>query len=97
MHTLSTPNLCVLANDSLVLQQSYVAMGICSPSRTALLTSRRPGTSHVWDLVSYFRTVGGNFTTLPQYFKERGYTSVGMVRFFFPFLASSLVCVLRSD
>lgn len=79
---LYTPNICALARDSLVLQRSQVAMATCSPSRAALLTGRHPGTTHVWDLYSYFRVVGGNFTTIPQYFKERGYLTAGMGKIF---------------
>ena len=61
---------------------------VCSPSRTSLLTGRRPDTTHVYDLVTYFRDVGGNFTTIPQYFKQNGYTSVGMGKVFHPGAAS---------
>jgi len=38
----------------------------------------------VYDLQSYWREVGGNFSTIPQYFKEHGYTSVGMGKIFHP-------------
>jgi len=78
-----TPHLDKLAAESLVLLSNQVAVATCSPSRTALLTSRHPDTSRVVDLYSYFRTVStgkvadnqgaaqGGFTTLPQYFKEK--------------------------
>ena len=39
---------------------------------------RYPDTTRVWDLYSYFRTVGGNFTTIPQIFRENGYRTLGM-------------------
>ena len=50
------------------------------PHRTSLLTGRHPGTTHIWDLYSYFRTIPGlaNATTFPQYFKDRGYHTYGM-------------------
>lgn len=83
-----TPNICALAKDSLVLQRAQVGMATCSPSRTTMLTGRRPGTTRVWDLRSYFRDVTGNFTTIPQFFKEHGYHSVGMGKIFHPGLAS---------
>jgi iduronate 2-sulfatase len=83
-----TPNICNLANQSLVLLRSQVAMATCSPSRTALLTSRHISATHVWDLKNYFRDVTGNFTTLPQYFKERGYQTAGMGKIFHPGEAS---------
>ena len=87
---LHTPNICSLAQQSLVLQRSQVAMATCSPSRTALLTGRHPGTTHVWDLYSYFHTVdgGGSFTTIPQHFKQKGYKTIGMGKIFHPGHAS---------
>ncbi|CAH1787733.1 unnamed protein product [Owenia fusiformis] len=86
--TMFTPNLDELAGRSLMLARSYVQQAVCSPSRTSLLTGRRPDTTHVYDLVKYFRHVGGNFTTIPQYFKQHGYMSVGMGKIFHPGHAS---------
>ena len=83
-----TRNLDRLASESLLLTRAYVQQATCSPSRTSFLTSRRPDTTHVYDLKSYFRKVGGNFTTLPQYFKKHGYESVGMGKVFHPREAS---------
>jgi hypothetical protein len=77
-----SPNLDALAAKSLLLKRAYVQQAVCSPSRTSLLTGRRPDTTHVYDLVHYFRNVGGNFTTIPQYFKENGYSSIGMGKIF---------------
>ena len=77
-----SPNLDKLAAKSLVLRRAYVQLAVCSPSRSSLLTGRRPDTTHVYDLTTYFRTVGGNFTTIPQYFKEHNYKSVGMGKIF---------------
>ncbi|XP_046579352.1 iduronate 2-sulfatase-like [Haliotis rubra] len=79
-----TPTLDALASRSLVLKRAYVSQALCSPSRTALLTSRRPDTSHIWDIGPYFRQVGGNFTTLPEYFKRNGYRTIGMGKIFHP-------------
>lgn len=83
-----TPNLDFLASRSLLLKRAHVQQSVCSPSRTSLLTGRRPDTTHVYDLHSYFRNVGGNFTTLPEYFKQNGYTTIGMGKIFHPGHAS---------
>ena len=64
-----TPNIDKLASRSLLLKRAYVQQSICNPSRTSFLTGKRPDTTHVYSLWSYFRVVGGNFTTLPEYFK----------------------------
>ena len=77
-----TPNLDELYGKSLVLKKAYVQQAVCSPSRTSLLTGRRPDTTHVYDLVKYFRKVGGNFTTIPQFFKDNGYLAAGMGKIF---------------
>ena len=83
-----TPHLCGLAEESLMLQRSQVTMATCGPSRASLLTGRHPSTTRVFDTYSYWRTVAGNFTTIPQYFKEEGYMTVGMGKIFHPGFAS---------
>jgi len=77
-----TPNIDKLASRSLLLEQAYVQQAVCSPSRSSLLTSRRPDTTHVTDLHCWFREVGGNFTTIPQFFKENGYRSINVGKIF---------------
>ena len=84
-----SPNLDALASKSLLLKRAYVQQAVCSPSRTSLLTGRRPDTTHVYDLVKYFRNVGGNFTTIPEYFKLSGYRTIGMGKIFHPGVASN--------
>lgn len=84
-----TPNLDALAARSLLLKRAYVQQALCSPSRTSLLTGRRPDTTHVYDLTHYFRKVGGNYTTIPEYFKMNGYETVGMGKIFHPGMQAS--------
>jgi hypothetical protein len=45
-----TPNIAKLAKTSVVFERAYVSVGLCMPSRTALLTSRRPDTSRSWTI-----------------------------------------------
>jgi arylsulfatase A-like enzyme len=52
-----------------------------------LLTGRRPDTTRVWTISprEYWRASGGNFTTLPQYFKDEGeYLTLGTGKIFHP-------------
>ncbi|KAK2150807.1 hypothetical protein LSH36_387g01058 [Paralvinella palmiformis] len=79
-----TPNLDALARRSLVLLRAYAQWSSCGPSRSSFLTSRRPHTTKVWDLHSSWRTSGGNFTSLPQLFKENGYLTAGAGKVFHP-------------
>jgi hypothetical protein len=62
---LYTPAIDALAAGSLVLTKNYVQQAVCSPTRTSLLTGRRPDRTRVYDLYSNFRTVAANYTTLP--------------------------------
>ena len=78
-----TPNIDSLAARSLLLERSYAQWPQCNPTRASALTGRRPDTTHVYDMVSNFRDVGGNFTTIPQFFKERGYQTEGYGKIFF--------------
>ena len=56
----------------------YAQQSVCGPSRTSFLTSRRPDTTRLYDFGSYWRRHAGNFTTLPQFFREKGgYRTVG--------------------
>lgn len=73
-----TPHMQALAQDSVVFERAYVQVALCSPSRTALLTSRRADTTRVWIISpeQYWRNRGCNATTLPQTFKEGGYGTV---------------------
>ena len=75
-----SPNIDSLAASSLVFERAYCQVAVCSPSRTSLLTGRRPDTNHVWEIAAdeYWRMYT-NATTIPQYFKENGYISIGIV------------------
>ncbi|CAG2213195.1 IDS [Mytilus edulis] len=84
-----TPNIDGLASKSLLLKRAYVQQALCSPSRASFMTGRRPDTTHVYDLYTYFRSVGGNFTTIPQYFKSKGYETAGMGKIYHPGVASN--------
>ena len=80
-----TPNLDKLAAKSLLFKRAYVQYALCGPSRTSMMTGRRPDTTGVTTNDIYWRDLGRNFTTLPQYFKERGYRSIGYSKIFHKF------------
>ena len=72
-----TPNMDALAGKSLVLKQTYCQQPRCNPSRTSFLTARRIESTGIVDR-TYWRDLPGNFTTLPQHFKDMGYKSIGL-------------------
>ena len=82
---IKSPNIDKLASKSLVFDRAYCQVAVCSPSRASLLTGRRPDTNHVWTISNdeYWRAYT-NATSLPQYFKENGYVTVGMGKIFHP-------------
>jgi len=77
-----TPNLDALAAKSMVFEKAYVQQSLCSPSRTSALTGRRPDTTRISSIGYYWREYGGNFTTIPQFFKENGYYTIGSGKLF---------------
>lgn len=79
-----TPNIDYLASQSVVFNRAYAQQAICGPSRASFLTSRRPNTTHVFDQHTYWRRKGGNFTTLPQHFKNNGYLTYSVGKIFHP-------------
>ncbi|XP_026847564.1 iduronate 2-sulfatase [Drosophila persimilis] len=85
----STPHLDAFAQGGHVFTRAYSQQALCAPSRNSLLTGRRPDTLHLYDFYSYWRTFVGNFTTLPQYFKEHGYYTYSCGKVFHPGLSSN--------
>jgi hypothetical protein len=72
-----TPHIDALAAKSLVLTSNYVQQAVCGPTRASFMTGRRPETlrtvSHV--VPTYWRAKTFNFTSLPQAFKEAGWSA----------------------
>lgn len=77
-----TPNIDQLASQSIKFTNAHAQQTVCNPSRSSFLTSRRPDTTRVFDNSGYWRNIGGNFTTLPQYFKQNGYFTASIGKIF---------------
>lgn len=84
-----TPNIDQLASQSLQFNNAHAQQTVCAPSRTSFLTSRRPDSTRLYDFGSYWRTHAGNYTTLPQYFKENGYHTYSIGKVFHPGIPSN--------
>src|SRR5690242_11316991 len=61
-----TPNLDALAKRAVLFDRAYCQQAVCSPSRTSMLTGRRPDTTRIYDLETHFRTTIPDVITLPQ-------------------------------
>ena len=68
-----TPSLDRLAAGGMVFNRAYCQQAVCSPSRSSLMTGRRPDATRVWDLETHFRVALPDAVTLPQHFKANGY------------------------
>jgi iduronate 2-sulfatase len=85
-----TPNMTRLAKNGVVFNRAYCQQAVCNPSRASLLTGLRPDKLKVWDLQTNMRSIHPDLLTLPQYFKQNGYTTVGLGKAFHNIFPDSL-------
>ena len=79
-----TPAIDSLASRGLLFERAYCQEATCGPSRTSVLTGRRPDTTQIYrnkDAVA-FRDKMPGIVTLPQYFKDHGYFCEGLGKVF---------------
>ena len=81
-----TPNLDQLAQRSIRFTKAASQQAVCGPSRISFLTGRRPDTTKLVynKKLTYWRVNAGNFTTLPQHFKDSGYFAASSGKVFHP-------------
>lgn len=69
-----TPNLERLMQHGTMFKQVYCQYALCSPSRTSLLSGKRPNSTGVINNGTDIRTrLGANYKFLPEYFDSNGY------------------------
>lgn len=68
-----TPNLDRLAKRTVQFDRAYCQQAVCNPSRSSLLTGRRPDTLRIWNNGTHFRELNPDVMTLPLWFKQHGY------------------------
>ncbi len=79
---IKTPNIDRLAARGTTFMRAYCQQAVCSPSRSSLMTGRRPDATKVWDLKTHFRTALPNAVTIAQHFKANGYHAEGLSKIF---------------
>ena len=77
-----TPHIDALAARGTLFLRAYCQQAVCSPSRTSLMTGRRPDTTRVYDLQTHFRLHLPDVVTLPQHFMAHGYHAQGFSKIY---------------
>jgi len=72
-----TPNVDRLAARGVLFTDAHTACPLCNPSRSALMTGRRPSTSGVYDNDQPWRAALPDVVTLPRHFRNNGYKAFG--------------------
>ena len=77
-----TPNIDRIAKLGTVFLNNSCQQAICGPARASLMTGMYPDYTQVWDLRTKMRDINPTILTIPQYFKEQGYTTAGVGKTF---------------
>jgi len=80
--TTLTPNMDRLAERGTVFLNSHCQEALCGPTRSSLLLGMYPDQTGIWDFSRKFRDIHPDIVTLPQHFKNNGYTTVGIGKIF---------------
>ncbi len=73
-----SPNIDALAKDGVQFEKAYAQQAICAPSRMSILSGMRPESIGIYSLFTPFRSVHKNKVTIPQFFKQNGYTTISL-------------------
>jgi len=68
-----TPNIDRLARRGVRFDHAYCNYPLCNPTRTSLISGRRPETTKIYDNNTAPRTYLGDTVFLPEYFRDHGY------------------------
>ena len=79
---MKTPHLDRLASQGMLFERAYCQVAVCNPSRSSVLSGTRPDTTDVLDNQHFMRPNMPDVISLPQHFKNHGYTSLSLGKIF---------------
>ncbi|MAW39539.1 MAG: sulfatase [Kiritimatiellaceae bacterium] len=82
-----TPNMDKLANAGTVFSNAHCQQALCGPSRVSMLSGFYPDTIGIYGMGGgryKFRNMYPDMVTLPQHFRNNGYTTIGTGKIFDP-------------
>ncbi|MDF3129320.1 sulfatase [Kiritimatiellaeota bacterium B1221] len=79
-----SPRIDQLAARGTVFLNAQCQQPVCGPSRASLLTGMRPDSTQIYDLETRMRDKNPDLISLPEYFKQQGYETVGMGKIYDP-------------
>ncbi len=77
-----TPNIDKLASNGRPFSKAYCQASLCNPSRASILTGKRPNELGIYTNQPHFRGIYPRIKTIPEYFKGKGYYTVGLGKIF---------------
>lgn len=82
--SIPTPAIDRIAAQGTTFLNAHCQQAVCGPSRASLMTGKRPDFTQVWDLKTQIRDINPDIVTMPQFFKDNGYHSVGVGKIYDP-------------
>ncbi|MBI2825207.1 MAG: sulfatase [Planctomycetia bacterium] len=77
-----SPQIDRLAARGVRFERAYCQYPVCNPSRTSLLSGRRPQTTRVVDNITPTRSSLDDTVMLPEHFRKHGYTTLKLGKIF---------------
>ena len=77
-----TPNIDALANRGILFRNAHCPSPLCNPSRTAILTGKRPSTSGIYSNNHWWKPNYPDLLTLPMHLRANGYHTAGAGKVF---------------